>query len=441
MLFRKIAETVMNEHDSIVYVAGVDDHQMQYMNASAKKIIGLPENDESYLEKKCYELFFKRTTPCEFCKNAILNKEDFCRWDSHSKQVNEHFYHRSKLISLDDKEYHLEITDIITDLMKKQLEMEHQLETQQTLIKCINTLSYGFDANSAINSLLEIVGQYYASDRTYLFEINWNTDTLSNTYEWVNTGITREIDNLQDVPISVIQHWLDIFHEKGNFYISNVDENVARNTREYELLQMQNIQSLIAAPLMNNNSIVGFIGVDNPRKNFEDFELLTSINHVVQNDLERRKATEKLEKLSYEDSLTGLYNRNKFNRIVEELKATPPSKLGIIYIDLNGLKATNDTKGHEEGDLLLKKVATIIRSLSRNDNYRIGGDEFVIILPNIPKQVFFDRIEQLKQRFVEDEVFVAIGSSWRGEDVDIIEQIQLADIDMYANKEKFYKNQ
>lgn len=439
MLWKQIAQILMN--DSIVYVAGINDYKLKYMNASAKELFGIPSDDESYLEQKCYKLFFDQDTPCDFCKNPILNKENFYRWDSYNQKFDEHFYHRSKMISIEGEDYHFEIADIFTDRIKRQLEIEHQLETQQTLIKCIQTLSDKYDANHAINSLLQIVGHYYDCDRTYLFEINWMMEILSNTYEWVNNGVSREIDNLQDIPVSVIKHWLYIFREKGAFYISNVDENVDQDTREYELLQMQNIQSLVAAPLFKEGIITGFIGVDNPRKNFEDFTLLTSVTHVIQNDLEKRRVTQKLEKLSYEDPLTGLYNRNKYNYTIEDLKTAPPGQLGIVYIDLNGLKTVNDTYGHEEGDKLLRSAASIIRSLFRNDNYRIGGDEFVIILPHIPEQVFYDRIDRLRKHFEKENVLASIGFNWRDKNVNIIEQVRMADINMYAEKEAFYKEQ
>lgn len=441
MLWKQLAEFLINEHDSIVYVADKDDYKLKYMNTKAKELFGIAADDTSYIDQRCHKLFFGLDTPCEFCKNPILNYDSFCRWDSYNNVFNEHFYHRSKLITIEEKDYHFEIADIYTDRVKQQLEIEHQLATQKTLIQCIHTLAAGIDVHSAINSLLEIVTEYYGSDRTYLFEIDWDVLETSNTYEWTSEGVTKEIDNLQHVPLKVIDHWLHIFNEKGAFYISNLDENEDPDSEAYEILQRQNIQTLIAAPIFRNDKITGFIGVDNPRVNYHDFTLLSSVTYFIQNDLEKRRVTEKLKNLSYKDCLTGMFNRHMYNQTTEELKSTELTSLGIIYLDINGLKEVNDTLGHEAGDKLIKKTASIIKPLFRDDTYRIGGDEFVVILPGIPERVFDERIVKLHDKFKENDVAVSIGTSWRDKDINIIEQVRIADSDMYKEKEEYYRQQ
>ena len=438
MLWKPIAEFLINEHDSIVYVAGIDDYELKYMNAKAKELFGIAEDDTSYLGKKCHKVFFDKDTPCEFCKNPILNNHSFCRWDSYNDVFKEHFYHRSKLISIEGEDYHFEIADIYTDRVKRQLETEHQLETQKTLIRCIHTLAADLNVHSAITSLLEIVTEYHKGDRAYLFEIDWDLHETSNTYEWAIEGVSRERDNLQHIPLNVIPHWIQLFQEQGAFYISNLEEHEHPDSEAYSILQTQNIESLIAVPLIRDNVITGFIGVDNRRKNYDDFTLLTSITYFMQNDLEKRRVTEKLKNLSYKDCLTGMFNRHMYNQTTEDLKDTPLSTLGIIYLDLNGLKGINDSKGHEAGDELLRKTASIIRSLFRDDTYRIGGDEFVIILPGIPEKVFHDRIVKLRDKFGENQVQVSIGSCWRDQNINIIEQVRIADEAMYKEKEEYY---
>lgn len=63
-----------------------------------------------------------------------------------------------------------------------------------------------------------------------------------------------------------------------------------------------------------------------------------------------RDQTAMLLRMSYEDSLTGVYNRNKFNEIMEPDWSKTKSRLGVAYFDLNGLKAINDSQGHSVGD-------------------------------------------------------------------------------------------
>lgn len=90
----------------------------------------------------------------------------------------------------------------------------------------------------------------------------------------------------------------------------------------------------------------------------------------------------KMKIMSSIDILTGVYNRNAMNnRISEDLNGSNPipRSFGICFIDVNGLKATNDLKGHEAGDNLLKDVAVILNGLKTPDTdiYRVGGDDII----------------------------------------------------------------
>ncbi len=97
----------------------------------------------------------------------------------------------------------------------------------------------------------------------------------------------------------------------------------------------------------------------------------------------RKQAEEELRYLSYHDSLTGLYNRNYFDREVIKIDNEKQLPLGIIMVDINGLKLINDTYGQNVGNEVLKSAANIIRKSCREEDIvvRWGGDEFVILLP------------------------------------------------------------
>lgn len=97
----------------------------------------------------------------------------------------------------------------------------------------------------------------------------------------------------------------------------------------------------------------------------------------------RKKAEEKIFYLSYHDQLTGLYNRRFYEEELERLDRKENLPLTIVMGDVNGLKLINDSFGHAMGDELLKKAAEVIKKGCRSEDMiaRIGGDEFVILLP------------------------------------------------------------
>lgn len=116
--------------------------------------------------------------------------------------------------------------------------------------------------------------------------------------------------------------------------------------------------------------------------------------------------------LSYHDNLTGLYNRrylemelDNYERENEKLTDEKKMQFAIIIGDANGLKLTNDAFGHEAGDILLKKIATIMQnSLPQNSIIaRIGGDEFAIILKNVTEEQLSEYIERIKNLCLEEK--------------------------------------
>lgn len=112
--------------------------------------------------------------------------------------------------------------------------------------------------------------------------------------------------------------------------------------------------------------------------------------------MQRNENEKMLFELSQIDRLTSFYNRNRFIQDVSELKERKAS-VGVVYLDINGLKETNDSFGHDAGDKLIKACADIMKKSAASKNlYRIGGDEFVIIYLDIAKGDFYDKVQLLK---------------------------------------------
>lgn len=440
MLWKKIAETLLDESDSVAYVADMHTFELQYMNAHTKKLFGLAPDDQSYIGQKCYKLLQGMDEPCSFCKKPVMSRNSFYKWEHFNPLLQEHYLVRDKIITVEGKDYHFQLANQATEMFKKQQEVERQLEVERTLLRCIRSLASSSGITQAMDSLLEIVTRFYDGDRCYLFENDYKKGVTNNTYEWVQEGVSREIDKLQGIPLEVIDLWMRTFEEKGTFYISDLDENVDKDSDEYRILEMQSIRSLIAVPLKRDDRIVGFFGVDNPKKNQQDFTLLSSITYFIQNTLDRRKNEELLERLSYEDSLTGLFNRNCFNQAVAKLKENVPESLGVVYLDLNGLKLVNDTYGHEAGDKLIQTAARIIKKAFGKNTFRIGGDEFVVLESDITQLQLEEAMSLLRAGMEAEGVKISVGISYRATDVNVEEQMNLADSAMYAEKRAHRRN-
>ena len=191
-----------------------------------------------------------------------------------------------------------------------------------------------------------------------------------------------------------------------------------------------------------NGELAGYLGVDNPPpdKIINIASLLQTLCYFVSLALQHAESQKKLSYLSYHDNSTTFYNRNRYIKDTQKLFNMDTS-LGIIYLDVNGLKDVNDQFGHEVGDALLVECARRMKMVFKKaDFYRIGGDEFIIIIcQSIKKESFEKRVKELSESFSKKPVCqVAIGTQWTNAVGNINEMIAEADARMYENKKEFY---
>ena len=149
--------------------------------------------------------------------------------------------------------------------------------------------------------------------------------------------------------------------------------------------------------------------------------------------------TKMLERMSYEDALTGLYNRNKFNELVDNDAYALRARLGVACFDINGLKRVNDQLGHLAGDDLIRRAAEPLLRIFGGRAFRAGGDEFVVVENMLTEAEFYDAVRSVQQGMRDNNVSCAVGISWREEDCSILKQLDEADQQMYADKKEYYR--
>ena len=88
--------------------------------------------------------------------------------------------------------------------------------------------------------------------------------------------------------------------------------------------------------------------------------------------------------------------------------------------------------------MLIQKAAGLVDSAFPDAAFRIGGDEFVILVPNMDKQEFTDKVQQLKAALAESNVNMSVGVAWKEKDYDIAALLKAADEQMYKEKRKYY---
>ncbi len=121
---------------------------------------------------------------------------------------------------------------------------------------------------------------------------------------------------------------------------------------------------------------------------------------------DRKRKEEEIRYLSCHDVLTGLHNRSCFEKNLCTVDTEKNLPISVIFADINGLKMTNDIFGHAAGDDLIKKAAEILKSSCRADDMisRVGGDEFIIILPNTGRYEAEEVISRIRTGFADAKI-------------------------------------
>ena len=330
-----------------------------------------------------------------------------------------------------------ELNQEMYQLISREGKIKERLEIATILNKCIAELISGEDEDAAISNLLRIISGYFDGDRSYIVQIDEKRNVCTNTYEYAMNGVTAEKDNLQEVPMEMLDIWMDSFRKNGLYYIPDIEEE--QGQPYYETLKMQDITRLLAVPLNSDGKIIGFLGVDNPRLHYEDHTLLSSIQYFLTDSLKAKERKAHLQYMSYRDMLTTLYNRNRYIQVLEGMQAKTVIKTSVAYIDINGLKRVNDLYGHEAGDRLIINTARSMLAILPENAYRVGGDEFVLICFDMDEKIFRSKVRDICDSIAAKRISVSVGVVWEESSSELETMLRRADDLMYAEKKKYYE--
>ena len=226
--------------------------------------------------------------------------------------------------------------------------------------------------------------------------------------------------------------------------------------------RLEEIKSTLSIPIKIDDDIRMYFNLDSFTSStaFDDKEVVnTAIGFGkaisvllwrIQTVNELRRQRKLMEKLSMEDHLTGLPNRRAFFDCAErqvEFSKRKSEAMALLYLDLNDFKGVNDTLGHDVGDELLKSVGKRLSTVCRKSDLiaRMGGDEFVYVLPSTGKKGSREAETRIHQAFEDPfsvkgrslKLTASVGIAVFPDDGKTIRELLIvADEKMYENKEK-----
>ena len=217
----------------------------------------------------------------------------------------------------------------------------------------------------------------------------------------------------------------DYFRENRNAFLVNRTEKGFLEYRQLlEVIGLYQVVTLFAAPLYGNDGefsgvLIGYVEMRKyaiPNRYLlkeNDLVILKFASEQLHSALERLKYMELIQRMNGQlsdmavtDQLTGLYNRQGFEKMVQHCECEEETKKAVIYIDLDNFKYYNDNFGHELGDYVLVRFSQVLKDAVYGTGYavRYGGDEFVVVMDDKDVQFAKGVVEELIERLQADVV-------------------------------------
>lgn len=366
-----LAELYLQNMPWAAWIADIDK-KIIFINKTCEKSYNLKLEE---VKGKTYEEIFPKKVASIYNKRVKegLDKLQLYSYDETTGEIAEECY----VFPITDDDGNTNAMGGIIVNVEEEKRREIELQNQKSILRTI------------IDSLPEAI--FYKDKDSRYIGCNKNFNDYYKKFGVDNVIGKNDLEVYPDKEIAenFIKVDKEIMESKEAKYIQGVtlDENGNRI-----------IEESFKAPVINKKGeVLGIVG-------------------LARNITSQKKLEDRLRYLSYNDALTGIYNRTYFEEKIRELNNEQHLPLGIIMGDVNGLKLVNDSLGHLEGDKLLKSIAGVLNKACGDKGYvfRWGGDEFMILLPNCNEYSCERMVEKIRSECKKDdysyiELSIALG--------------------------------
>ncbi len=292
----------------------------------------------------------------------------------------------------------------IEALRHKIVNYSHLKDITEKLNMCLSLEDTSNTLSVEVNKLF---GHKDVTVILYLFHSKLGELGISSSQKaQMNINLKAKRGDLYDQWVVKTLHPL-LVEDANNDFRFDVDKLSSEDSRE--------IRSVMSAPLMDGNKILGILRVDSPLPlhfTTDDLRFLRTIADLTSIAVENAQLYQRLQELAIRDGLTGLYLRRfLMSRVEEEMARSLRSnnKLAFMLIDLDHFKKYNDTFGHTAGDIVLRNVAEILSEHFKEPGQlvcRYGGEEFCVLLPDCSKTKAMTLAEELRVKVYNRQILL-----------------------------------
>ncbi|MFZ5650557.1 MAG: GAF domain-containing protein [Bacillota bacterium] len=186
----------------------------------------------------------------------------------------------------------------ITERKRTEAAIQRRLALEETIARISSRFVGQSNINDAINASLADMGILRGASRAYLFLFREDKVTMDNTHEWCAMGVSPQIENLQNLPVGMFPWWMSKLRKGEIIYITDVSKMPAEARSEQEILESQEIKSILVLPINVRGNLAGFIGFDNVigtgEWHSDDLVLLRISSEIIGSAFERKLAEDRI---------------------------------------------------------------------------------------------------------------------------------------------------
>lgn len=295
------------------------------------------------------------------------------------------------------------------------------------------------DPDKGIERMLLCIGNRLHAERVLLIEES--STSVHLTYDWAASDLKPLKGTLAPIPRSELTHIYEKFVHHPVITIRDLESYWEHTPGTVP--HLPDLKHLTIARISLDDHAYGYIEVVNPPEDRLDVSslLCSTLSRFIAILLRNRDMHNDLRHLHLGriDQLTGVFNRRG---LTEYLPKLPDDRLiALVFADVNGLKRTNDTLGHEAGDQLIQKTADALKQEAGATVFRMGGDEFLLIKEIQAREEATALRASLKQRFRAEGISVALGTITLPTPIEDIDAA-IAEVErlMYDDKTRHYRS-
>ncbi len=423
----KLWDIQYKNHGKPVFITKKDTAELLYYNELFSKLFQI---GEEYIGKSLYQLIEEQEVALE---NAPPDWELYANYKSYgvNNKYNLHFLMTACLTV--DKQY------IFAELEVGDFTNSSHIKFDEAMSTCVEIFAKPRD--EIIPSLMALLCDFYQSHSAFINRVNEEKKEMLCEFEWCsNPEFQREINNILTENTELLFHWMEQCNE--TYIIEANQKNKQDIPYSKEVLELFSLDNVTAQVIKDSKGkIVAVVGLNNRKEGIFDYRLLKTISTFIGQGLNQVSVERTLDEIKEKDSLTSFFSRSSYGKKVESLTTEPPQSLGIVFVNVNGLKEVNEKFGYSQGDRHIKDAAEQVISHLPYQFYRLAGDEFVGIVENIPKYDFEDACIALQRCIQESSDYhFAVGFSYGSRNYTFPRLLQEAETMMYINKQEYYSS-